>query len=72
MNRVVKQIIRVQASIAAMKGIIETSGLILTQVEGEKHPIRLPRFSYDEAARMAVNYADALIAELEKEGGSNE
>lgn len=60
---------RTQASIAAMKALIEVSGLVLTPIEGKEFPDYRPRFSYEEMARMAVNYADTLITELKKEGG---
>nr|DAO98112.1 MAG TPA: hypothetical protein [Caudoviricetes sp.] len=70
MKTVIIRMIRTQASITAMKALIKVSGLELTHIEGKEFPEYRPRFSCEEIARMSVGYADALIAELKKKGGT--
>ena len=69
MKRAAKQKLRAQASIVAMKGLIQASGFGLKTIEGKPFQHYLPELSNEEIACMAVSYADALIAELNKEGG---
>lgn len=69
MKRAIRQRLRAEASIEAMKALIEASGFHLDTIEGEPFQHYLPRFTGEEIARMAVRYSDALMAELNKKGG---
>lgn len=61
-NNVDWEMIRINASIAAMQGIVSA-------VSPERFTIRISETAVAEAS---VEYADALIHELKKKGGENE
>lgn len=68
MRRATKQRLRAEASITAMKALIESSGLV-NRYDGKIWRKNIHRYTKEEVARMAVSYADALMAELNKKGG---
>lgn len=68
MKRATKQRLRAEASITAMKALIESSGFWY-KYDGKRWTRKIPRFTKEEIAHMAVSYADALMAELNKKGG---
>jgi hypothetical protein len=63
------QQVRIQASIAAMQGMVISDVYCSEEPVGPSYQIKRRKWSPAKIAKEAVAYADFLIAELQKKGG---
>jgi hypothetical protein len=63
---------RIQASIAAMQGMVISDGYCSEEPVGPSYQIKRRKWPPARIAQEAVAYADFLIAELQKKGAQDE